>query len=150
MTDEKKLPSRLVMPPPGVGGRSKWEVTEFGLSVVEELASRGCRVETIARALGMNPTAFVRCRREQSEVEEAYQQGLAREHDALVGNLRRAADEGNIVAGIFLLKARHGYREGEAAGGTNNVQVNINLPAAMSPEEYTRMIEAKPAEPDTE
>ena len=63
-------------------------------------------------------------RKRDIAVEEAYQRGLAREHDALLGNLRTAADEGNIVANIFLLKARHQYREGEALEANVNVSVN--------------------------
>ncbi|PHP27503.1 hypothetical protein [Limimaricola cinnabarinus] len=124
MTDNRDLPARLVPPGSGELGRSHWHVTELGLAVVEELAGRGCHVATIARALGMSKDAFKSCRDRQPEVDEAYHRGLAREHDQLVSNLRAAADDGNIVANIFLLKARHQYREGEALDA--NVNVNFN------------------------
>lgn len=116
------LPARLVPPLPGETGRSHWEVTPLGTQMVEELASRGCHVATIARALGMDATTFRACRTRQPEVDEAYHRGLAREHDALVGNLRTLADGGNVVANLFLLKARHGYREGEPP----ELNVNVN------------------------
>lgn len=118
MTERKddNLPARLVPPEPGTGGRSHWRVTPLGLALVEELAGRGVHVATIARALGMSKDAFRSCRDRQPEVDDAYHAGLAREHDALVSNLREAADGGNIVANIFLLKARHQYREGSATG----------------------------------
>jgi len=55
-------------------------------------------------------------------------------------NLRTAADEGNIVANIFLLKARHQYREGEALEANLNVSLNTGgvlvVPNKMSMEEF--------------
>ncbi len=111
MTDHPPT-ARLVPPAPGEGGRSHWRVTEFGLRVVEELAGRGCHVATIARALGMDASTLRAVRQRQPEVQEAYERGLAKEHDALVSNLRLLADGGNPAANMFLLKARHGYREG--------------------------------------
>ncbi|MEM0991114.1 MAG: hypothetical protein AAGK00_19780 [Pseudomonadota bacterium] len=132
------LPARLVPPEPGAGGRSHWEVTAQGLDVVEELAGRGCHAATIARVLGMHSSTFLDVRKRDPRVEEAYQRGLAREHDALVGNLRELADDGNVVANLFLLKTRHGYREGEAAAV--NVSVNtggvVVLPPKMTMEEF--------------
>lgn len=140
MNDEDKLPARLVPPEPGETGRSHWRVTPLGVSLVEELAGRGVHVATIARALGMSKDAFRSCRDRQPEVDDAYHAGLAREHDALVGNLREAADEGNIVANIFLLKARHQYREGEALEANLSLSVNTGgvlvVPNKMSMEEF--------------
>ena len=137
---ETDLPARLVPPEPGAGGRSHWEVTPRGLEIIEELAGRGCHVATIAQVLGMHAATLREVRKRDIAVEEAYQRGLAREHDALVGNLRSAADEGNIVANIFLLKARHQYREGEAPEANVNVSVNTGgvlvVPQRQSMEEF--------------
>ena len=53
--------------------------------------------------------------------------------------------EGNVTAVIVALKARHAYRQCECVeGGSTNVQVNINLPSAMTPEEYQRMVHVTP------
>jgi len=136
MTDN--LPARLVAPGPGGEGRTYWEVTPLGLQMIEELTSRGCHLTTVAKALGMHVATFREVRKRDPEAEAAYQRGLAREHDALVGNLRQAADAGNVVANLFLLKARHGYREGENA----QVQVNVDTggvllaPPKMSLEQF--------------
>lgn len=134
------LPSRRVNPGPGGQGRSHYVVGARGIKIIEELSARGCHQTTIAKALRMSVDAFKACRARQPEVEEAYQRGLGTEHDALVSNLRAAADTGNVVANIFLLKARHAYREGEPL--EVNVSVNAGgvlvVPADMTVEEYLR------------
>jgi hypothetical protein len=136
--DKKDLPARLVPPLPGAGGTSHWRVEPLGIAMVEELASRGCSVVTIAAALGMSRDTLRACRVRQPDVDEAYQRGLAREQDHLVGNLRRLADDGNVVANIFLLKGKHGWREGDAP----EVNLNVNtggvllMPAKQSVEEF--------------
>jgi hypothetical protein len=144
------LPSRKVNPGPGGQGRSHFVVGARGIKIIEELAGRGCHLTTIARALRMSVDAFKACRARQPEVEEAYQRGLGTEHDALVSNLRTAADTGNVVANIFLLKARHAYREGEPL--EVNVSVNAGgvlvVPADMTVEEYlARKAEAGEIDP---
>ncbi|WP_417713990.1 hypothetical protein [Pseudophaeobacter arcticus] len=145
MTD---LPARRVV---NDLGKSEYVVTETGLKVVGDLAARGCSVVTIARALGMGRDAFRAVRGRQPEVEDALEQGRAVEHDALVGNLRAAADEGNIVANIFLLKARHQYREGEAIEANLSVNVNTGgvlvVPAKQSVEDFLRDAEMRDVMP---
>ena len=135
------LPSRKVNPGPGGSGRSHYVVGVRGIKIIEELSARGCHQTTIAKALRMSVDSFKACRARQPEVEEAYQRGLGTEHDALVSNLRAAANEGNVVANIFLLKARHAYREGEPL--EVNVSVNAGgvlvVPADMTVEEYLAM-----------
>ena len=69
--------------------------------------------------------------------------GRAVEHDKLVGALFEAATKkGNITAAIFLLKARHGYVEG-VPFVQNSVSINYTIPAAMTPEQYVKAIEAE-------
>lgn len=135
------LPSRRVAPGPGGAGRSHYVVGAKGLKIIEELSARGVNLITIAKALRMSKDAFIACRHRQPEVEEALERGRAQEHDALVSNLRTAADEGNVIANLFLLKARHGYREGVPL--EVNVAVNtsgvIVVPARMTVEGYLAM-----------
>ena len=132
------LPVRLTGPGKGGVGRSSYKVGAKGLKIVEELTARGCSLTTIARALRMNIDTLRLVRQRQPEVDEAYQRGLAVEHDALTRNLRILADDGNVVANLFLLKTRHGYREGEPL----EVNVNVNtggvlvVPADMTVEQY--------------
>lgn len=132
------LPSRKVNPGPGGSGRSHFVVGARGIKIIEELSARGCHLTTIARALRMSKDALQACRARQPEVEEAYQRGLATEHDALVSNLRTAANEGNVVANLFLLKARHGYREGVPLEINTTVNMGgvLVVPADMTVEEY--------------
>ncbi len=131
-------------------GRPHYVIGAKGLKIIEELSARGCHLTTIAKALRMSVDAFKACRARQPEVEEAYQRGWGTEHDALVSNLRAAADTGNVVADIFLLKARHAYREGEPL--EVNVSVNAGgvlvVPADMTVEEYlARKAEAGEIDP---
>ena len=135
------LPSCKVNPGPGGQGRSHFVVGARGIKIIEELSARGCHLTTIARALRMSKDALQACRQRQPEVEEAYQRGLATEHDALVSNLRTAANEGNVVANLFLLKARHGYREGVPLEINTTVNMGgvLVVPAEMTVEEYLAM-----------
>ncbi|MFZ7093086.1 hypothetical protein [Primorskyibacter sp. 2E233] len=152
MTDEQNddLPARLVSPGPGGEGRTRWEVTAKGLAIIEELAGRGCHLTTIAQVLGMHVATLREVRKRDPEVDEAYQRGLAREHDQLVGNLRTLADEGNVVANIFLLKAKHGFKEGEAQA---NLSLSVNtggvlvVPQKQSVEDFLRDAEMRDVTP---
>ena len=136
------LPARRVVNP--VNGKSAFKVGTRGLRIVEELSARGCSTVTIAKALRMSRDAFLACRRRQPEVEEAMERGRAVEHDALVSNLRTLADGGNVVANLFLLKTRHGYREGEPPEVNLTVHTGgvLVVPARQTVEEY---LEAKRA-----
>ena len=130
-----ELPSRRIV---NDLGKSEIVVTPTGLVIVEELASRGCSVVTISAALGVNKETFVHMRRRDPAVEEAFERGRAKEHDRLVSNLNTAAASGNVVASIFLLRARHNYQSGEGI----DVNVNLNtggvllLPAEVTVEQY--------------
>ncbi len=144
------LPVRLTGPGKGGQGRSSFKVGAKGLKIIEDLTGRGCSLTTIAKVLRMSRDTLREVRMRQPEAEEAYQRGLATEHDALTSNLRRLADDGNVVANLFLLKARHGYREGEPL--EVNVAVNTGgvlvVPADMTVEEYlARKQEAGEIEP---
>lgn len=119
-------------------GKSEIVVTPTGLGIVEELAAKGCSVVTIAKALGVDKETFRHIRGRDPAVEEAFEAGRAKEHDRLVSNLNTAAASGNVVASIFLLRARHGYPSAEGI----DVNVNVNtggvlvVPAEMTVEQY--------------
>ena len=136
------LPSRRIV---NALGKSEIIVTPTGLQIVEDLAAKGCSVVTIAAALGVNKETFLHIRRRDHAVEEAFENGRAKEHDRLVANLNTAAASGNVVASIFLLRARHGYQSGEGI----DVNVNVNtggvlvVPAEMTVEQYLEMKRAE-------
>ena len=149
------LPSRRIV---NDLGKSEIVVTPAGLQIVEELASRGCSVVTISAAIGVNKETFLHIRRRDPAVEEAFENGRAKEHDRLVANLNTAAAGGNVVASIFLLRARHGYQSGEGI----DVNVNVNtggvlvVPAELTVEQYLaqkrtdgEMIDVTPADRPT-
>lgn len=53
------------------------------------------------------------------------------EHKVLFNALFKQAQNGNTTAAIFLLKTRHGYREGDQSELANRVSINFQLPGAM-------------------
>lgn len=136
------LPSRRIV---NGHGKSEIVVTPTGLGIVEELAAKGCSVVTIAAALGVNKETFLHVRRREPAVEEAFERGRAAEHDRLVSNLNTAAASGNVVASIFLLRARHGYQSNEGIDVNVNVQTGGELvvPAEMTVEQYLAMKRAE-------
>ena len=81
----------------------------------------------------------------QPEVDEAWESGIAGLADELTHILLQHARKGNVVAAIFLAKARLGWREGDAPEARANIV--INLPDAATPEAYMRMVGAGPALP---
>ena len=146
-----ELPSRRIV---NALGKSEIVVTPTGLGIVEELAAKGCSVVTIAKALGVDKETFRHIRGRDPAVEEAFEAGRAKEHDRLVSNLNTAAASGNVVASIFLLRARHGYQSAEGI----DVNVNVNtggvlvVPADISVEDYLarvaerEMVDVTPAD----
>lgn len=53
--------------------------------------------------------------------------------------------DGNVTAVIIALNSRHSYREGGPLKG-HAVQVNINLPFAMTLEDYRELVDVTPKE----
>jgi hypothetical protein len=79
---------------------------------------------------------------EHPELAEAFERGKERERDELHRILLRDArngDKPNINA-IFLLKARHGYREGDTGEQPSRLHVTFALPGAMSREDFMRTV----------
>ena len=75
---------------------------------------------------------------EDPVLRQAFDRGRETERHTLHNVLYRAATElGNTTAAMFLLKARHGYREGDQGEQANRVQITFTLPGAMQPEQFT-------------
>jgi hypothetical protein len=99
----------------------------------------------LARALGMDFRTWARIRDRDPDAKAAYQEAKAHERDQLVGKLFEAAMGGNITAAIFLLKARHGYRDiGGVPAEGNRVAITFNLPAPLQPEQYEKLVQVAP------
>lgn len=99
---------------------------------IRELAKEGHSTVAIARQLGVGRKTLDKWRAEFPELDEAYREGADCERYMLHSLLVAKARAGNIVAAMFLLKARHGYREGDQSDQAGRANITINLPGAMS------------------
>jgi hypothetical protein len=113
-------------------------VAAAGLDVIERMAAEGQDFRTIAKTLGCSGKSLQECRKRQLEVADAFERGQAALADELTHYLLRAARKGNIVAAIYLTKARLGWREGDTQESRPNII--INLPDSQTPEAYLRAI----------
>lgn len=106
------------------------------------LASTGFSKLGIARHFRVSLQTFNRWLEEDAELSEAYTVGREAERYALHNMLYKLAIESqDKISAMFLLKARHGYREGDQADQSNKVSVTFNLPGAMAADQY-KTIEA--------
>ncbi len=122
-------------------------LTRAELVQLEELAAKGCAERTICAALRLGHKTWEKAKKEEP-VADALARGRAREHDALVGSLYTAATEkGNIVAAIFLLKARHSYKDTGDQPVDQRVQIAVTLPAALGPDQYQKLLATAKAIP---
>ncbi|MES9887278.1 MAG: hypothetical protein ABW140_10730 [Candidatus Sedimenticola sp. 6PFRAG1] len=121
--------------------RPKKFIKEGQYKLITEMAARGLREVDIARGLGMAFTTWARIKDEDPKALDALEEGRGIEHEALVGKLFDMAMKGNVVALLFALKSRHGYREGIAIEHNSNVRVTFDLPGALSTDQYAKVIE---------
>lgn len=107
------------------------EITAKGVGMIKRLAERGASNGYIAAALQISKDTFRALRERQPEIDIALEQGRAIDEDVVAGTLRSCAMEGQVAPMIFYLKARHGWREGDARDVnvvnriTVNQQVNV-------------------------
>jgi len=104
---------------------------------IRALSAEGHSTVGIAQQLGVGRKTLDKWRAELPELDEAYREGVERERYELHSGLVAKAKAGNIVAAMFLLKARHGYREGDQSDQGNRVSVTIALPGAMTLQQFT-------------
>jgi hypothetical protein len=105
--------------------------------IIQDLASKGYGYRGIAATFKISAPTLSRWFDDYPTIKQAYDIGKEEERQALHGALyRQATGAGNVVAAIFLLKARHGYRENEVVSEGNKVNITFNLPGAMKPDEY--------------
>jgi len=105
--------------------------------MVKDLTSRGCSEVTIAKALGVSRHIWEGWRDDYPEIQAAWEEGRGIEHDKLFNVLFEAATKKkNIVAAMFLLKARHGYKENADFTIQNKVAVTFEVPGAMPANVY--------------
>ncbi|MBB3990853.1 hypothetical protein [Croceicoccus naphthovorans] len=111
------------------------------LALVREYAADGFSVVGVAAKLGTTPKTFNKWLEAQPELQDAFDAGRESERWALHNKLfRLAMEQDNAPAAMFLLKARHGYREGDQSAQGGGVSVTIALPGAMSREQYAQKV----------
>ena len=123
-------------------GKAKVALSEAGLARLEELAGAGNDQRTIAKELGVAWSTFRDLRDRDEAVQEALARGQGTLADELTHHLLKAARKGNVTAAIYLTKARLGWVEGQVPDGAPKtaVQVNIQIPRAMSDAEFRKMV----------
>ena len=97
---------------------------------IEQLAAKGASVEGIANSFGVSEKVFRRWRDEYDELELAFVRGREQERTNLHDELYRQALSGNTIAGIFLLKTRHKYREADNISEAPRTNIVISIPGS--------------------
>ena len=128
-------------------GRARRVLTAVDLRKVVTLAAAGCHEYSIARALGIDADTLTARKKDTPALLTAIATGRAQWHDRHVGLLNAAAEKGQIIASMFLLKSRFGYREGSAPEDARPTVV-INLPSAADVTSYTGAVLEHKADDD--
>lgn len=118
-------------------GRPRLHPPDDAAARIEACTADGFSQVGVARALGASTEIFRRWLDDDPTLREAFDRGRERERHALHNMLYRSAMEGgNPTAAMFLLKARHGYREGDQGEQGNRVQITFTLPGALKPDQF--------------
>jgi hypothetical protein len=134
MATPKKLIKRA-----GDHATAKVTITPEGLKVLAAMAAGGQDPRSMAKKLGLGSHAtLLAIAKRDSEVAETLDVGKAQLADELTHLLLANARKGNVVAQIYLTKARLGWREGDTPDARPNII--INLPDAATPEAYMRLV----------
>lgn len=123
-------------------GRPKRTLNPQDYDVIREMLERHLSWTQISKGLRMDYTVLRRLRDEDETLKRLADEILEVERVALHNTLfDEATKSRNIIAAMFLLKCRHGYRENAPVDVAVNGNV-IMLPSPASPEDYARMVQA--------
>jgi hypothetical protein len=118
-------------------GRPLKLAPEGAAARIEALAADGFSIVGVAKGMGTSKETLAKWFDADPALTEAFDQGREQERHALHNMLyRQAMEQGNTVAALFLLKARHGYREGDQGETGNRVQITFALPGAMTMQDF--------------
>lgn len=123
----------------GTMGRPRKPIPPEAAQVLEAGGANGAALTGIARVLGVSTELLRHWLDENDDLREAFARGRERERQMLHGTLTKQAKEGNVIAAIFLLKSRHGYRENDQSDIANRVQITFQLPGALAKEQFIDM-----------
>ncbi len=96
---------------------------------IRRWASDGATKKGIAKNLGTSLKTLNGWMERHPELQAAWDEGIESEHEVIHKRAMDLIKEGNPTMIIFMLKARHGYRE-HAPVDVPQAQVNITLPGA--------------------
>jgi hypothetical protein len=112
------------------------------------MASVGASKTTIAKRLGIAPKTLREILTRDQRAGEAFESGRGQLESDLVGSLYRQAMDPknrNPTPSIFLLKAMRGFvDQPQPHAPENRVEITVQIPAALKPEQYRRLIEVAP------
>ncbi len=116
----------------GVIGRPRKQPPADAAQRIQQLAAEGCNKVNLAAQLGTSAKTLNEWLAADESLQLAFAIGRETERNELHRLILRDARDGekpNINA-MFLLKSRHGYREGDLGDDVSaRVNVTINLPA---------------------
>lgn len=107
------------------------------------MAPMGLQESTAARALGMPVKDFRRVIKENEKARELWEEAMSVERDALLTALYNRAIEGDTKAAQHLLSARHGISEKTPEKASDRVQINLQLPPALDPAKYAKLVQGE-------
>ena len=81
------------------------------------------------------------------DAKALWEEALSVERDALLNSLFNRAIEGDSKAAQYLLAARHGMSEKAPEPANERVHITFQLPAALSPDQYSRLVTEQPTTP---
>lgn len=113
-------------------------------SHLEAMAANGLLSESAAAtALGMPLDQFRVVIRDHNPSKQIWENALSIERDQLLKSLYTKAMDGDTKAAQTLLAVRHGMSEKQPQGAGERVSVTFNLPPALDPAEYAKLIQVK-------
>lgn len=132
-------------------GRPKKNLPRNWREAIAPAVEAGATLADVAHVLDVSVDTVRRWRDEAPEFREALAEGKRVEEKALVNRLHEIAmsDASTAAASaMFLLKTRHGYREGgPAEGEAPRLSITFQMPAALDPLDYARVVNAAPESP---
>lgn len=136
-----KSPGRVKAPEDKLKeGRPRKIAPPDAAEVIRNACATGANRIGVAMALGCSTDVLVRWMDEDPELKQAFEQGRETERKTLHNVLYECATKGTgkdaLIAAMFLLKARHGYQEGQQEGQANRVSVTFNIPAAQPLDQF--------------
>ena len=117
------------------------------LNIVRDLAAEGCREHAIRRTLGLSPAQWNALKKDDAEGELsplalAIEEGRAEGAGEVIAVMRARMKEGDTRAAEWLGDKL--YKIGREDGPGEAPRVLIQINAALSPEEYARVIHVQP------